>query len=64
MLKPSTTLYPKDPKKDGHVIYDGKPKHRYVQQAAPARYGPSANSYSVKTYYLKLNNNIYIYIIL
>ena len=43
MLKPSTTLYPKDPKKDGHVIYDGKPKHRYVQQAAPARHGPSAN---------------------
>ena len=63
MLKPSTTLYPKDPKKDGHVIYDGKPKHRYVQQAAPARYGPSANilfNQNIRTYYLKLNNNIYI----
>ena len=30
-------------KKDCYVIYDGKPKHRYVQQAAPARHGPSEN---------------------
>ena len=27
-------------KKDCHVIYNGKPKHRYEQKAAPARHGP------------------------
>ena len=59
MLRSSTTLYPKDPKKkDCHAIYDSKPKHGYVQQAAPARHGPSANILFNKKYRFKLNNNI------
>ena len=40
MVKPATSLSKKTLPKDSFVTDDGQPKHRYVQQAIPARYGP------------------------
>ena len=46
------TENPKLPKTQTHernVVNDGQPKHRYVQQTVPARYGPSTNFTSIKS---------------
>ena len=40
MVKAVTPLSKKHLPKDSFVTDDGQPKHRYVQQATPARYGP------------------------
>ena len=40
MVKPATPLSKKTLPKDSFVTDDGQPKHRYVQQATPAWYGP------------------------